>query len=115
MESKKQSITIHTHDIGEYMSLSSYARPGTQWAFQRNNQTFATCVVLESDIKQGDHPESRYWHATLLIGDRVGHIYAPHVVSSDENAPFYIWLESDGEFFNPEEVDLSYMVPFALL
>ena len=97
------------------MLLKQYAQPGTQWAFQRNDKTFATCVVLESDIKQEEHHEAFTWEATLLIGDQIGHIYAHHVVPCDETAPFYIFLEADGEFFNPKEVDLSYMVPFALL
>jgi hypothetical protein len=94
------------------MLLQQYASPGTQWAFQRDNKTFATCVVLESDIKQSDHQEAYTLEATLLIGDQIAHIYAHHVPPCDETAPFYIWLESDGEFFNPKEVDCSYMIPF---
>ena len=93
------------------MLLKQYAKSGQQWAFQRDDKTFATCVVLESNINQEDHPEAFTWEATLLIGDQIGHIYAHHVAPPDENAPFYIWLEADGEFFNPKEVDLSYMIP----
>ena len=72
-------------------------------------------MVLETTDLFEDPEGYMLWEATLLIGDQIAHIYAPWKITHDEDAPFYIFMEADGEFFNPKEVDLSRMIPFALL
>ena len=97
------------------MLLKQYAKSGQQWAFQRDDKTFATCVVLETTDLFEDPEGYMLWEATLLIGDQIVHIYAPWKITHDETAPFYIFMEADGEFFHPKDVDLSYMIPLELV